>query len=1572
MSNSIIPRGVSSSKRKKATVHAFLCAALIVAMGAASVSADDWPTYRRDIARSGITTEQLETTLQECWIYQPTLGPQPAWGDPNPRPVGGWHGLTEERRVHFDDAFHATAADGAVYFGSSADGKVYSLDASTGEQRWSFMTDGPIRLAPTLSGDNVYVGSDDGYVYCLSASDGSLVWKFQAAPRDDMLLGSGKMVSLWPIRTGVLIDADVAYFGAGIFPAEGVFFYAVNATTGELLWCNDSCGEKPMSRISPQGYMLASESRLFAPLGRVSPAAFDRKDGSLLYEAYVEHIIGGTNALLAGDELFTGTEEIIGYDQETSRARSSWFWGSQLIVTPDTFYSATGRQLFAVNRAAYEAASMRRKSLLSQKRDAKGEQLAAVIQQINEVEAEMASGELWRIECDCEETLVMAGDSVIAGGEGKVVIYNAATGEETWSTAVEGRARGVAVAEGRLLVSTDSGAIYCYGPQDAETYGRIEPPAKSSPFPVDEMTPVYEAAAEDAVRGFENTQGYCLVLGCETGRLAAEIAKRTPMRIVAIDPDAQKVEAARRALDAAGLYGARVTIVQGDLSETPLPDYFANLIVSEDALVSGNLPPTPWEISRMLKPLGGTIRIAQPLIAPARIEPIHAVPTKVWANEVSVGGKEFWTVEESSDEFLLELVRGSLPGAGSWTHQYANPGNTTCSDDQLIRCPLGVLWYGGPGPEQMPERHRRSQAPLASNGRFFVIAEGLSEKLGSVENTIMAYDAYNGVKLWERTIPGALRVSVTHDSGNSACNDDHLFIAVDDGCHQLDAATGETVKIYSVPATEDGTSRRWGYVGVVDNLLYGSRTAQGRVGDCVFAYEISTGELCWKYEAEGISHGAIAIGDGHFFLATNKVTEAQRQASLVAKADALHHLSEEVRNAELERLQGAVLHRVIALDATSGETQWEDSVEVTGAVGGSYWCSLNAVYQDNVLVLFGVFLDGHYWSQFFSGQFDTRRVVALAGHDGGLLWQQQIGYRVRPIIVGDTLHAEPWAYDLQTGIQQTRINPVTGQEEAWQFARPGHHCGCPAASPHTLLFRSYNLGWYDLESDFGTQHFGAQRPGCWINFIPANGLLMMPEASSGCMCPFSNMFSIVFKSKEENRQWAYFSHSGPMTPVKRLGLNLGAMGDRKDDEKDLWLGYPRPSGSLVLQFDAETSYYPGWSEFKHDPAILDIEGTDTPWLFRSGVCGLKKCVIPVAEPNDGTALYTVRLGFAELEHDASGKRVFDIKLQGEIVAEDFDIYQAVGAQNKAIFLEFDGLEATDNITLELIPKTDNPTPDQLPILQAIEIEREEFLTLGVTAPSFELRDASPTQSGEIQITNNHDEDFSGILRIETPDGFTVEPEATSIQLPAGEKATFSISVTVAEPGDPASLTLNIFLLHDDGQLECKRESPLEYLGNRKRVVLTAIEDAHVHQSNRTKNYGTNTTMLVDGGDQEMGDHHHGIVHMRFRTDFRGNPDSAVLRLHNSDNPTHDSGQVRLIASDWSESGITYDTRPTLGDVLGNIGPVSENQIIEIPLEIEFKEGEDLCLAIDPTSCDGIFYKTRESDSPPELVIEYVE
>jgi hypothetical protein len=49
-----------------------------------------------------------------------------------------------------------------------------------------------------------------------------------------------------------------------------------------------------------------------------------------------------------------------------------------------------------------------------------------------------------------------------------------------------------------------------------------------------------------------------------------------------------------------------------------------------------------------------------------------------------------------------------------------------------------------------------------------------------------------------------------------------------------------------------------------------------------------------------------------------------------------------------------------------------------------------------------------------------------------------------------------------------------------------------------------------------------------------------------------------------------------------------------------------------------------------------------------------------------------------------------------------------------------------------------------------------------------------------------------------------------------------------------------------------------------------------------------------------------------------------------------------------------------------------NQVIEVPLRLTLESRQELSLAIDPTSCDGIGYISRDGGQPPELVIEYVK
>ncbi len=371
---------------------------------------------------------------------------------------------------------------------------------------------------------------------------------------------------------------------------------------------------------------------------------------------------------------------------------------------------------------------------------------------------------------------------------------------------------------------------------------------------------------------------------------------------------------------------------------------------------------------------------------------------------------------------------------------------------------------------------------------------------------------------------------------------------------------------------------------------------------------------------------------------------------------------------------------MVALDARSGQVLWQEPLDLAHIRDGS----VGTMVHGGALVIFGVYTDGHYWQQFFAGDYAARRVTVLSAANGKLLWARPLGYRVCPLIIGDTLHAEPWAFDLRSGEPRTRINPFTGRTEPWQFARPGHHCGCPSASPNCLFFRSFTLGYYDLLQDSGTMHFGGQRPGCWINFIPACGLLLMPEASAGCMCPFPNVCSVAFHPTTQVKGFGYYSATGPTTPVRRLAIHLGAAGDRNDSSGQLWLGYPRPNGPLVLPLKLEVGFCQGGGFVAHNAAYTATNATSDPWLFASAARGLTKLGIPLLQPGDGTSLYRVRLAMNDPDNREPGMRVFDVKLQGRLVSANCDIVKEAGGPNRALVKEFRGVQVTDKLCLELI------------------------------------------------------------------------------------------------------------------------------------------------------------------------------------------------------------------------------------------------------------------------------------------------
>ena len=89
--------------------------------------------------------------------------------------------------------------------------------------------------------------------------------------------------------------------------------------------------------------------------------------------------------------------------------------------------------------------------------------------------------------------------------------------------------------------------------------------------------------------------------------------------------------------------------------------------------------------------------------------------------------------------------------------------------------------------------------------------------------------------------------------------------------------------------------------------------------------------------------------------------------------------------------------------------------------------------------------------------------------------------------------------------------------------------------------------------------------------------------------------------------------------------------------------------------------------------------------------------------------FTVRLHFAELlRENRPGDRVFDVKLQGQVVAEELDIVREAGAPLRALVRELTGIEASERLTLELVPKAKTVNGRSAPLLSGLELRDETF------------------------------------------------------------------------------------------------------------------------------------------------------------------------------------------------------------------------------------------------------------------------
>jgi outer membrane protein assembly factor BamB len=1225
-----------------------IAACLVACMLTATASAADWPQWRYDAARSAASPEQLPSELHLQWTRE--VSPrEPAWDDTLNRDL-----------MTYDRVFEPIVLDGRLFVGFNDRDKLVAYDASTGAELWTFDTSGPVRLPPVGWQGRVYFTSDDGRLYCVNAADGTLHWQFQGGPSGRQAIGNRRVISAWPARGGPVIRDGQVYFASSIWPFMGVFIYALNAQTGDVVWVNDDTGaqyiRQPHSApsfagVGPQGALVATQDVLLVPGGRSVPAAFDRHTGRQLYFEINAGGKGTGGSFVAANEesWFVHTREKGTREFALSNGVKTAFQPNEPVLAGDRIYSAEVVQ----DRPIIRACEAQTKTVL------------------------------WEVDADGRGDLILAGDTLYAAGSsGKLTAIRVAQdkpAQVAWSIPVEGQVERLLAANGQLFAVTLEGRIMAFGATAPDTPAVLK----------DRMEPLaVDAASEKLVSELlqaSPAEGYALWIGAEQTALVDALAAQSPfVELKIVDEQAARVASLRRRFDAAGLSG-RVTVQPTPLEEFQPPPYvFHTTIVGpERAAILAGQPQQMARIYESVRPYGGVLHLL------ADADQIPAL-----RQDVSALKLERAEVETTPHGVLIRRV-GSLAGAGEWTHQYGDVANTIKSNDQRVKLPLGILWFGGNSHEDVLPRHGHGPPEQVVGGRLFI--QGT--------NSLSARDVYTGRVLWKRDFENLGTYDVYYDDTyketpldtaynqvhipganargtNYVVTSDRVYIVEGAVCHVLDPATGESLMDIALPQVDPQQPNEWGFIGVSEDVLiggvgfakyrdrhelettaidsvlsrskagFGTKSLDRAASLALVGFDRRTGQQLWRVDAQhSFWHNGIVAGNGRVFALDRNPKPVEEFLRRRGKS-----------NPES--------YRILAFDLRTGEQAWETVGDVFGT-----WLGYSAAHD--LLLQAGASGSDRLTSEVGQG------MAVYQGRDGAVAWRKDDLKYTGPCVLHNDLiitnansYAESaGAFHIVDGSPKYIDNPLTGAKQPWKITR-AYGCNNIIASEHLLTFRSGAAGFYDLLTESGTGNFGGFKSGCTSNLVVADGVLNAPDYTRTCSCAYQNQTSLALVHMPEMDAWT-ISNSAVLEPdggpVRHLGINLGAPGDCRDPHGVMWLEHPAVAGdspNLSIAFTGEPRY------FQHHSTTMSgtvMSGTALPWVLSSGVEGIASLRLQLS----AAPRFTLATGWPIDHADDDAEETPD----GEVTLDSSALELVRAEQDQILGLRFNNVPLERGVTI---------------------------------------------------------------------------------------------------------------------------------------------------------------------------------------------------------------------------------------------------------------------------------------------------
>lgn len=183
--------------------------------------------------------------------------------------------------------------------------------------------------------------------------------------------------------------------------------------------------------------------------------------------------------------------------------------------------------------------------------------------------------------------------------------------------------------------------------------------------------------------------------------------------------------------------------------------------------------------------------------------------------------------------------------------------------------------------------------------------------------------------------------------------------------------------------------------------------------------------------------------------------------------------------------------------------------------------------------------------------------------------------------------------------------------------------------------------------------------------------------------------------------------------------------------------------------------------------------------------------------------HRVRLYFAETEGAAAGQRVFDVRLQGQMVLTGFDIAREAGGLNRGVIREFTNVGITDFLNMDLTPSAGAP------LISGIEIQGT--YDPGSNRPPVAVITATP-ESGASPLT----------VTLSARQSFDPDGQIKSCLWDFGDGDTATGSQVTHTFGAPGNYVVGLRVQDNDGSAGAVATKTIAVLGGRLQDFVSAI------------------------------------------------------------------------------------------------------------------------------------------------------